>query len=286
MLPAYSPIVERPRIAWPGGARLALWVVPNIEHYQFMPAAVPVQDPWPRVPHPDVGAYGLRDYGNRVGFWRMMPLLKRFGIPLTLSLNVAVYELFPAIQEYCEAEGYDVMCHGRYNTDRLFMLDPAGQREYIRGCQARFEALTGRRFVGWFSPANTATLATPDAAADCGLDYIVDFFNDDQPTLLAGGRIVSLPYTMDLNDGWNFRYAVEAEDFARATLDQFERLYQEGDAHPRVMSLPLHPYVFGQPHRIAALERLLDVILSREGVWVASGRDIAAWARQIPPAAA
>ena len=280
MLLPYSPIVERPRLAARSVARLVLWVVPNIEHYQFVPPEVAVQDPWPRMPHPDVGAYGVRDYGNRVGFWRMMPLLKRLGIPATLSLNVAVYELFPEIRDYCEAERYDVMCHGHFNTDRMFTLDAAGQRDYIDGCQAKFEGITGRRFAGWFSPANTANLETPSAAADCGLDYIVDFFHDDQPTFLADGRIVSLPYTMDLNDGWNFRYAVEADDFARATLDQFERLYAEGGDHPRVMSLPLHPYVFGQPHRIAALERLLDTILSRDGVWLASGREIAAWARE------
>jgi peptidoglycan/xylan/chitin deacetylase (PgdA/CDA1 family) len=274
---AYSPIAERPPLAWPGGARLAFWVVPNIEHYAWMPAPSGGQNPWPRMPHPDVGAYGVRDYGNRVGFDRMMPLMKSYGLRPTLSLNTAIYELFPAIRDACEAEGYEVMCHGRLNTDQLTGMGRADQKAYIELCQAQFEALTGRRFPGWFSPANTATVETAAAAADAGLAYIVDYFHDDQPTLLANGRIVCLPYTMDLNDGWNFRYAVEAEDFVRATIDQFEQLYAEGDVHGRVMSLPLHPFVFGQPHRIRHLERILDHIASRPGVWHATGSEIAAW---------
>ncbi len=272
---AYSPLPQRPRLVWPGGARLAVWLVPNIEHYQYTPPPQVGHTPWPRMAAPDVGAYAMRDYGNRVGFWRMMPVLKRLGLPATLSLNIAVYELFPDIRDYCEAEGFEIMCHGRFNTDSLHGMDHAAQRAYIADCQARMVALTGRPFTGWFSPVNTATRDTAQAAADEGLSYIVDFFHDDQPTLIADGRITCLPYSLDLNDGWNFRYAVEAEDFCRATLDQFEQLYAEGEEHGRVMSLPLHPFVFGQPHRHGPFERLLEHMASRPGVWFATGSQIA-----------
>ena len=275
----YSPIVERPRLTWPGGARLALWVVPNIEHYQYQPPTGARPNPWPRMPHPDIGAYGVRDYGNRVGFGRMMPLLARYGFKATLSLNLGVYELFPEIMAACEAGGYEVMCHGRFNTDRMTGLNREEQRACVEDCQAAFQALTGRSFPGWFSPANSATAETAAAAADAGISYIVDYFHDDQPTLLADGRIVCLPYSMDLNDGWNFRYAMEAEDFVQATIEQFEQLYAEGEEHGRVMSLPLHPYVFGQPHRIRHLERLFEHIAAKDGVWHATGSEIAAWYR-------
>jgi peptidoglycan/xylan/chitin deacetylase (PgdA/CDA1 family) len=275
----YSAIIDRPPLAWPGGSRLALWVVPNIEHY---PLAPPVPRGRPQstiIPSSDVGAYGLRDYGNRVGFQRMMPILKEYGFKTTLSLNIAVYELFPEILDWCEAEKFEIMCHGQFNTDDVGEMDRAEQSAYIAACQAKFESLTRRRFVGWFSPANTANAETASAAADEGLSYIVDYFHDDQPTLIANGRIVCLPYTMDLNDGWNFRFAVEANDFVRATIDQFEQLYADGSDHGRVMSLPLHPFVFGQPHRIIALRRLLDHIAAKPGVWFATGSEIANWWR-------
>ena len=274
---AYSPIVERPPLLWPDDARLALWIVPNIEHYQYIPAPSRTQNPYPRMPHPDIGAYGVRDYGNRVGFWRMMPLLEKLGIRSTLSLNIGCYRHYPDILDYCESRGYDIMCHGMFNTDYMFNMSAEEQRGYIADCQAEFQALTGRRFSGWFSPANSATAETVAIAADAGLSYSVDLFHDDQPTLEAEGRIVSLPYSMDLNDGWNLRFSMDAEEFVRAAIDQFDQLYAEGD---RVMSLPLHPFVFGQPHRIAHLERLLEHMLSKPGVWQATGSDIADWYRQ------
>src|SRR5690348_3270208 len=117
----YSPIVERPPLRWPNGARLALWIVPNIEFFEYTPSGpFGRRDPYPRGPHPDILTYGLRDYGNRVGFWRMFDLLERFDVKATLSLNVACYERFPEILERCEARRYDVMCHGLYNTNYMY----------------------------------------------------------------------------------------------------------------------------------------------------------------------
>ncbi|MDB5857183.1 MAG: polysaccharide deacetylase family protein [Ramlibacter sp.] len=281
LLGGYSPIVNRPPLRWPNGARLALWIVPNIEHYPFAPLHG-AMNPYPRMPHPDVYAYGLRDYGNRVGFWRMLEVLDRHQVKGTLSLNIACYENYPEVRAACEARGYDVMSHGIFNTDHMFDMSSTQQRDYIADCQARFRAAAGRDFTGWFSPANTGTPETVRLAADAGLSYTSDLFHDDQPTLVADGRIVSLPYSMDLNDGWNFRSSMEAADFVRATLDQFECLYAEGG---RVMCLPLHPYVLGQPHRIAHLDRLLEQILAREGVWQATGAEIADWFRRQPAAA-
>ncbi len=273
----YSPIVEREPLRWPGDARMALWIIPNIEHYQYLPPGPGRQNPYPRMPHPDVGAYGVREYGNRVGFWRMMPLLDKFGVRPTLSLNVGCYEHFPDIRTYCEERQFDIMCHGRFNTDLMVDMSAEQQRGYIASCQTDFQRLTGRRFSGWFSPANSATAETPSLAADAGLSYFVDWFHDDQPTLVADDRIVSLPYSMDLNDGWNFRFAMDSEDFVRAAIDQFEQLYSDSETHGRVMSLPLHPFVFGQPHRIAHLERMLDHMMSKSGVWHATGSEIAAY---------
>jgi allantoinase len=275
----YSPIVERAPLHWPGGARLALWIVPNIEHYQYAPRFSEIIQSQ-RMPHPDVAAYGSRDYGNRVGFWRMLQVLDRHDVRATLSLNIACYEYYAEIREACEERGYDVMSHGIFNTDRMFEMSDSEQATYILDCQQRFRSSSGRDFTGWFSPANTGTAETLSLAADAGLAYTADLFHDDQPSYVAGGRIVSLPYSMDLNDGWNFRSSMEADDFVRAAIDQFECLYAEGETSGRVMCLPLHPYIFGQPHRIQQLDRLLSRLLSHEGVWQATGAEIAAWYRQ------
>ena len=98
----YSPLITRPKLRWPGDARVALWVVPNIEHYEYLPP-VGSRDPWPRTPHPDVLGYGTRDYGNRVGLWRMFDVMDKHDIRCTISLNLAVYEHYPEIIEACEA---------------------------------------------------------------------------------------------------------------------------------------------------------------------------------------
>jgi allantoinase len=274
----YSPIVERPRLRWPDDARIALWIVPNIEYYQISPM-VRSFDPWPRCPHPDILNYGIRDYGNRVGFWRLMELLDRYHVRATLSLNIACYESFPEIMEFCESRAYDVMCHGMHNTDFMFDKSEEGERDYIAECQATFRRLTGRDFTGWFSPVASATVTTSDLVAEAGLVYTTDFFHDDQPSPIQvrSGRLLSLPYSMDVNEGWNLRFNIEAEEFILSAKDQFDRLYQEGGEIPRVMSLALHPYVFGQPHRIAHLERLLEHMLGHSGVWQATGIEIAEW---------
>lgn len=142
----YSAIVERPPLRWPGNARLALWIVPNVEYYQFLPA-VKGYDPWPRTPHPDVMMYGLRDYGNRVGFWRMMEILDRHSVRATLSLNIACYENFPEIMEACERRNYDVMSHGMYNTVHVRSVrgGPAGIHRRVH---AHLPPAYGARYHG------------------------------------------------------------------------------------------------------------------------------------------
>jgi peptidoglycan/xylan/chitin deacetylase (PgdA/CDA1 family) len=274
----YSAIVDRPWMRLPDDARLALWIVPNIEYYQMLPPPGNF-DAWSRCPHPDIMNYGVRDFGNRVGFWRLLEVLDRHKVRATLSLNIACYENFPQIMEACEQRQYDVMCHGMYNTDFLFDHSEEGERAYIVECQHSFRRLTGRDFTGWFSPVASATLATSDLVAEAGLRYTADFFHDDQPfpIQVRSGTLLSLPYSMDVNEGWNLRLNIEAEEFALSARDQFDRLYQEGAQIPRVMSLALHPYVFGQPHRIAHLDRLLGYMLAHEGVWQATGLEIADW---------
>ena len=137
-LVAYSPILHRPPLRWPNGARVALWVVPNIEHYEFLPKFVRTRDPWPRSPHTDVLGYTQRDYGNRVGLWRLFEVTDALGIRCTVSLNMAVLEHFPEILGAMESRGWEYMSHGIYNT--RYHLDFSLDEERA----ARWDSISGR----------------------------------------------------------------------------------------------------------------------------------------------
>ena len=272
-------ILERPRFTLPGDARVALWIVPNIEHYEYLPRESNVRDPWPRMPHPDVLGYGLRDHGNRVGLWRMLDVLDHYGIRCTTSLSMAVYERYPDILEACESRGWDTLCHGMYNTRYHWGLDEDVEREYIGECVELYRRLTGRQLAGWFSPATSHTVRTPDLVAEAGIRYYTDWFHDDQPFPMnvRTGTLISVPYTVDLNDFALERGGMEAAEFAQMIRDYFDVVYEEGTEQPRVMAIALHPFIMGQPHRIRYLDEALSYILGHDGVWQATGAEIADW---------
>jgi peptidoglycan/xylan/chitin deacetylase (PgdA/CDA1 family) len=276
---AYAAVTRRPQIRWPGGARVALWVVPNVEHYEYLPGPQRVRDPWPRTPHPDVLGYGSRDYGNRVGLWRLMETLDRYPVRCTVSLNLANFERYPAIFEACEARRWDYLCHGIYNTQYLWDMPEDEERAYIGECVARYRQLTGRALAGWYSPAMSHTLNTPDLVAEAGIKYWCDWVHDDQPFpfRVRRGRLITVPYSVDLNDAVIMRQGLEADDFARMAIDHFDTLYREGDVNGRVMCLAIHPYILGQPHRIRHLDAVLRHICGHADVWHTTGEALADW---------
>src|SRR5262249_11202579 len=145
----YSPITRQPKLQWPGGARIAFWLVPNVEHYEYLPRPDELRDPWPRTPHPDPLSYARGDYRNRVRVWRMLALIDPYRIPRTVSLNLAVYEHFPEIMAACEERRWEVLCHGIYNTDYLWGLPEDEERAIIADCVATHRRLTGRELPGW-----------------------------------------------------------------------------------------------------------------------------------------
>jgi peptidoglycan/xylan/chitin deacetylase (PgdA/CDA1 family) len=275
----YSPINDRPKLELPNGARVALWVCPNIEHYEYLPDPVRIRDPWPRMPHPDILGYGIKDYGNRVGLWRMIDVMDHFNVRCTVSLNLGVFEHYPEIMAACEERNWDVLCHGIYNTQYLWGLGEADERAIIEDCVETYRRLTGRQLAGWFSPAASHTLNTPDLVAEAGIKYYADWFHDDQPGPMhvRHGRLLTVPYSMELNDAVLHNRAQEADDFLVMVRDYFDAIYAEGAEQPRVMCIALHPYMMGQPHRIGYLEKALDYVLSHDGVWQATGEEIADW---------
>lgn len=279
----YLPITSRPRITWPNNARVALWVAPNIEHYQFLPPPNPHIRPWPRLPSPpDVLHYSYYDYGNRVGFWRLIELLDHHRIRATASLNIAVLDHYPEIRDAIVERDWAIMSHGIYNTSYLFGMSEEEERAYFRDNVATIHRHSGKQLKGMLGPAGSTTANTMRLMAEAGLIYTADWLIDDQPfpILVPGGRLVGVPYSNEVNDDSLMAMGFgaggyEADYFLQVCKDQFDVLYREGAESGRVMCIALHAYVFGHAHRIGYLDQALDYVLGHEGVWQATADEIA-----------
>ncbi|MEE8435358.1 MAG: polysaccharide deacetylase family protein [bacterium] len=275
----YWPYVNRPKITWPNGARVAFWVAPNIEFYEMAPPINPTWTP-PGRPVPDVMYYSYRDFGNRVGVWRMMEAMDRCGVRGSISLNIALCDHHPEIIEECAKRDWEFFSHGIYNTRFTYEMSEAQEREFIEDAFASVEKHTGQRLAGWLSPALTNTERTMELLAEYGIKYTCDLFQDDQPQPLKvnSGRLISMPYSLEMNDIIVYNFDLSSpRHYAKVIKAQFEQLYEEGAESGTVMCIPLHPFLVGQAHRIGAFEEALAYITGHENVWVTTGQEIADW---------
>ena len=272
----YAPITDRPKIRWPEGARLAFWVCPNVGYYEYLPPHNLYRDPWPRTPHPDARMYAYRDYGNRVGFWRLAETLSRHGVRASASVTTAVFEHLPDITEAMVDLDWEFILHGVYNTRDIYELSEAEEREYYARSKEQTYQATGKHLKGVFGPAQSKTPRTLDLLAEAGFVYHCDWFHDDQPFPLnvSKGKLISLPYSMQLNDAIVLP-SYDSETFLRMIRDQFDTLYEEGSDNGRVMCIAMHPYEMGRPETIGVLDQALTHILSHDDVWVTTADQIA-----------
>ena len=275
----YLPSIDRPKLSWPGGARIAVWVAPNIEHYEFAPLASPLRTATPRPP-PDLPWLMPRDYGNRAGVWRMMDVMDRYGVRGSVSLNVAVCDHYPEIIEACVKRGWELFSHGIYNTRYLYGMDADQQREVIADVKETIRKASGQPLSGWLSPALSNTDETLDLLAEAGVLYTADLMHDDQPlpVKVRSGRLISMPYSLEINDYTCLAVKrMTPQRYTETIKAQFDQLYAEGADNPQVMCLPLHPWLIGLPHRLREFDQALRYIASRDKVWLATGREIAQW---------
>lgn len=274
----YAPMRGRPKLKMPNKAQLAFWVAPNIEHYEWMPPINPNRAPWQRV-MPDVLNYSSRDFGNRIGFKRIVDEMEKRGIRGSVSLSMSVCDHYPKIIERCNELGWELFSHGIYNTRYFYGMTPEEQRQVIinsRETLARF----GQPLDGWLTPAITPSLETQEILAQEGVKYTLDYFHDEQPMPLSlkTGKLISLPYSIEINDTPLAHWHNMSVDEIFASLKaQFDRLYKEGEKNPRVMCFAVHPFVMGQPHRIEAFGEFLDYVKSHDHVWLPTAREIADW---------
>ncbi len=268
----YVPINRRPKLEWPNGAQLAIWVVPNFEVFALNEKMPGGEDQVPNVP-----GWGLRDYGARIGAFRIMDALSKRGILATATVNSEVCDAYPEMIADAVSLGWEFLGHNQSNTRRLYQVAPETEEQVIHDALIRVTEATGKRPTGWLGSGMQQTWNTMDYLAKEKLDYVCDWINDDQPyTMEVGGRtMVQMPYSRDMNDlplmFWQNRSSDEYEKTVRRA---FDRLYAEGAESGRCMPIPLHPYVVGMSHRIWALESILDHIQGHDKVWFATGSEI------------
>ena len=274
----YWPYQDRPKIEWPGGARLAFWVAPNIEFYELDPPANPQRKAWPQ-PYPALQGYSIRDYGNRVGHVRQMELLDKYGVKGSISLSTALCDHHPEIIAQCAERDWEFFSHGIYNTRYSYGLSEEQEREMILDSVNTIEKHTGHKPAGYLAPALSHSEHTIDLFAEAGGRYTCDLFHDDQPTPVKvrnGSRFVSIPYSLEMND--TIAYVVnkiEPRRYGQILKDNFDQLYREGAESGTVMCIPTHNYQVSCPHRMRAFEEALEYITGHSDVWVTTGREIA-----------
>ncbi|HTV76728.1 MAG TPA: polysaccharide deacetylase family protein [Steroidobacteraceae bacterium] len=276
----YSDIASRERYTWPNGASMAVYFALGLEEYSFGEGLT--ENLVSGCSHPDVLNGSWRDYGNRVGAWRVLEAFREYKLPLAVLLNSAVCESAPALVNRAVEQGCELIAHGYSNSDTLQGLSEPQEADYLRRVRRQIEQFAGRAPCGWSSPWIAETERTPDLLEEAGYRYVLDFCMDDQPVWLTTlqGRLLSVPYSQELNDSSAIigRHTT-AQEFSRMIIDQFDEMHGARDEQPVVMSVIVHAFISGQPFRLRALRRAIEHILKhRSSLWLCQPADIADFA--------
>jgi allantoinase len=272
----YSPIPSRPKLTWPNNARVAFYVGLNIEHYEVDKPSTSIFGGTAMLA-PDPLNYGWRDYGVRVGIWRMIEALDHHKIRASVLLNADCCAHYPQIIEAGKQRNWAWLTHGKNNSIFQTGMSVDDERAYLKEIVSTVSKSTGHQIKGWLGPALTETFNSPRLLKELGLTYVLDWCADDQPFPLAIPGMMSVPYSIEINDISMFvGKSMSGDAFYQAVVDQFDQLYKDGEQTGRVMALCLHPFIINQPFRHKYLEKALDYIAQHDGVWLTTSDDIAA----------
>ena len=286
----FVPMPERKPLKWPDGKRLAMFVTFNLEYWDLTkdteesyyaggPSILP--DPLPGNVA-DIPNYTWREYGQRVGIWRLFDIMDKAGVPASCTMNAKMGLERPQAIKYCVERGWELVAHNYVQTDLLtnYYFDAEGERQIVLETIDVYEKVVGKRPAGWLSSSLRTNPSTVDILAEQGLLYTADFLNDDQPYLMQTnhGPIVSVPYTVEINDFMMFmRRGNSTSEAFNVMKEQFDTLYMEGAESGRLMNLGLHPHVIGQPFRARALREFVDYAKQFPDVWWTTREEVAKW---------
>ncbi len=277
----YSAINDRPRLVLPGDARLAVWVIINVEEWnprETMPRTV-LTPPAGGSPMPDIPNWAWHEYGNRIGFWRMLEVLDRLQIRAVLAINGSAIGAYEQIARAALDRGWEFIGHGFTQKNMQKVSD---ERADIAKTRDIIHQFTGRVPRGWLGPGLTETWETPDILSEEGYEYVSDWVLDDQPVILKtrARPLVSVPYTQECNDvAMMLIQHHTAAEYRDRAINQFEQLYADARESARVMALVAHPYIMGAPHRLRFLAEALEHLRSRSDVLLWTGEQILDWYR-------
>jgi allantoinase len=281
---AYVPITRRRPFTWPNGTRLAVYLGLNLEHFAFGEGLG--AELAPGGPQPDILNYAWRDYGNRVGAWRMLEMLDQLDLPASVIANSAMYDYAPELMAAARARGDEIVGHGRTNSERQSTLDEAAERILIAEATATITEHEGHPPKGWLSPWIAESHHTPDLLVEAGYRYTLNWCMDDQPVWLRtrAGPLLAIPYPQELNDiPAIVARRTSAADFAAMIIDNFDEMLAQSMRQALVMGIALHPYILGQPYRLSHLRRALTHITrARDHTWFTTAGAIAEACAALP----
>lgn len=273
----YSPIIRRPDYYWPGNKRLAVYLSVGIEEYIFGEGIT--EDLFPGASKPDFANVSWRDYGNRVGGFRLIDCAHKLGFPLSILLNTEVYDHAPDLVDYARARGCEFVAHGLTNSHTLAGRQPNDEHAYLCAVADAIRKKEGASPAGWSSPWLAHTNNTPDLLLAAGYRYVLDLGMDDQPVWLqaATGKLLCIPYALELNDSSTvIGRQASATDFAQMLIDQFDEMLEASHDQPLVMPIVVHSFISGQPFRLRALRRALSHISAHsDRIWLTTPGRIA-----------
>ena len=291
----YQPFDDRrPTLRWPNGARLALCVIVNLEHVEWRQPEGSYQSPtlsggYGNRPFPDITRWSHREYGHRVGIFRVLDVLSKHGIKPTVAMDVLTAENYPFLVRHCLGRGSEIIGHG-ISVSRMITSEMPEQeeRDYIRTCVESLTRATGQAPKGWLGPEYGESTRTPGLLAEAGFRYVCDWVNDEQPYAMnvPRGELYALPitYPVDDVDALSDR-RIDIDQYSTVLKETFDVLYEDGAKNGRLLVLNLHPWLIGQAFRIGCLDDALGYMLSHPGVWAANGSEIIDWYAGHLPAA-
>lgn len=276
----WSILEDRKPVAWPDGKKLALWVNVPLQYFPLDQKGVPFKVPGGMtMPYPDLRHYSLRDYGNRVGIYRFLKAFDAYGVKPTFAVNTRLAERTPYLINVLKERGDEIICHG-YHMDALHYSgqDPAEEDALIEKALSGLRELSGQEVRGWLSPAKNESANTPDLLAKHSVEYFCDWVNDDMPYPFRTNSkpLIAMPLSTELEDRFVIQNNLHSEEsWYQQVADACDFLIEESKTQGgRILSLNIHPWLLGQPHRIGFLEAALDYIQSKPEVWSASASEI------------
>lgn len=283
----FLPITKRQHYSWPGGKRLAFYIALNIEHFAF--GAGLGMDPAARTGGQTSRNFAWRDYGNRIGNWRLFEILDDLGLPASILLNSSVCYHYPELIDKIKARGDDVLGHGRTNAEVLKPFWEHDELRVIQECTEVIEKYVGVRPTGWMGPGAAESNATPDLLKELGYTHLLDWPVDDQPIWMKtrAGPLLSVPYPMELNDAGALAMRDHTgREFADMIVDQFEELLEASETQPLVFALSLHGFIVGQPFRLRPLRQAIKHCAQHklaDQVWFTRAGEIANYCFSMKP---